>query len=293
MLDELRAWLLEHISETSYDQLFLCPALAVDVLKNYAMHMFTSGRQLYELRYTLIAVQHRSPHLRASLAGAWAIVSKWEMHQPLVHRQPLPELLFKAMFVLATLRGWKRWAATLLLGFEGIARIGEVLKACRCDLLLPSDLLETDACCAFLQIRQPKTRFRGRGRVQHLKVKNALVLPYLEAVFGNLDPCLPLFPFGAYAFRKRWDLLLDALQVPRRWRPTPASIRGGGAILAYRRGEPVADILWRMRLASQPTLASYLQELAADSLVARLAPSVKQGLRHVASFFPFTLQSPG
>eukprot|EP00438_Fugacium_kawagutii_P001991 Skav236445 [mRNA] locus=scaffold2857:243088:244701:+ [translate_table: standard] len=293
MLAELQAWLLARLSPTACEQLFLCPALAVDVLKTYAMHLFTSGRQLYELRYTLIAVQHRYPHLRAALGGAWALVSKWELHQPLVHRRPLPELLFKAMFVLAHLRGWRRWAATLLLGFEGIARIGEVLAAKRGDLLLPSDLLETDRGVAFLCIRQPKTRYRGRGRVQHLKVKNALAVPYLEHTFAKLHPCLSLFPGSAYAFRKKWDTLLNLLDIPRSLRPTPASIRGGGAILAYRRGEPVADILWRMRLASQPTLASYLQELAADSLVAHLAPSVKHRLCQVASLFPFNLQSPG
>ncbi|CAL1137610.1 unnamed protein product [Cladocopium goreaui] len=276
MLEELGAWLRARLSEETINQLYLCPALAVSVLKTYALHLFASGRKLYELRYTLIAVQHRYPHLRSSMAPVWAVVSKWELYQPLQHRKPLPELLFKAMFVLACLKGWTRWSASLLLGFEGIARIGEILAARRHDLLLPSDLAETESAVAFLKIRLPKTRFRGRGRVQHLKIRHAASLPFLERVFGALDPCLPLFPLSAHVFRKRWDLLLDLLQIPGAQRPTPASIRGGGAILAYRRGEPIADILWRMRLASQPTLASYLQELAAESLLAFLAPTVRQ-----------------
>jgi hypothetical protein len=293
MLEELGAWLRARLSEETINQLYLCPALAVSVLKTYAMHLFASGRKLYELRYTLIAVQHRYPHLRSSMAPVWAVVSKWELYQPLQHRKPLPELLFKAMFVLACLKGWTRWSASLLLGFEGIARIGEILAARRHDLLLPSDLAETESAVAFLKIRLPKTRFRGRGRVQHLKIRHAASLPFLERVFGALDPCLPLFPLSAHVFRKRWDLLLDLLQIPGAQRPTPASIRGGGAILAYRRGEPIADILWRMRLASQPTLASYLQELAAESLLAFLAPTVRQRLIHVASLFPVCLQSLG
>ena len=290
---ELELWLSAQLSPETLDQLFLCPALAVAVLKSYALHLFASGRRLYELRYTLIAVQNRFPHLRSLLSPAWAVVSKWEMVQPLKHRTPLPELLFKAMFVLAALKGWYRWVGTLLLGYEGIARIGEVLQAKRCDLLLPSDLLESDAGVAFLKIRQPKTRFRGRGRVQHLKVSNPLVLPFLERVFGSLDPSLALFPLSASMFRKRWDTLLDLLQVPLRHRPTPASIRGGGAILAYRRGEHIADILWRMRLVSLPTLSCYLQELAADSLISHLPPRVRHRIIRVATLFPLTLQSLG
>eukprot|EP00438_Fugacium_kawagutii_P035056 Skav236663 [mRNA] locus=scaffold338:109507:114366:- [translate_table: standard] len=293
MLRELEAWLSLHLSPDTITELYLCPSLAVEVLKKYALHLFASGRRLYELRYTLIAIQHRFPHWKSAMGPAWAMVSKWEMYQPLQHRKPLPELLFKAMFVLATLKGWRRWSATLLLAFEGIARIGEVLSAKRCDLLLPCDLQEHDHAVAFVKIRQPKTRFRGRGRVQHLKISNGRVIPYLERVFGHLDPCLSLFPLTTYAFRKRWDYLLDTLSIPPQQRPTPASVRGGGAILAYRRGEPVADILWRMRLTSQPTLASYLQELAADSLLAHLHPRVRSRVSNLAALFSLTLQSPG
>lgn len=290
---ELEQWLRERLSPDTLSQLFLCPALAVNVLQAYGMHLFESGRRLYELRYTLIAVQNNFPHMRMLMGPAWAVVSKWEMVQPLQHRLPLPELLFKAMFVLAALKGWHRWVGTLLLGYEGIARIGEVLKAHRCDLLLPSDLLETDTGVAFLRVRQPKTRFRGRGRVQHLKIKNPLVLPFLERVFGKLDPSLALFPLTAGMFRKRWDCLLDLLQVPPRHRPTPGSIRGGGAVLAYRRGEPIADILWRMRLLSLPTSSSYLQELAADSMITHLPPRVRHRIHQVDTLFPLTLQSLG
>ena len=293
MLSELHSWLRTQLSETTIGQLFLCPVLAVDVLKQYAMYLFSSGRKLYELRYTLIAVQHRYPQLKTVMAPAWALVSKWEIYQPPEHRKPLPELLFKALFVLGVVKGWTRWSATLLLGFEGIARIGEVLAAKRCDLLLPSDLQEAEAPTVFLKIRQPKTCFRGRGRIQHLKVHHAKVIPFLERVFGHLDPCLSLFPLSTYMFRKRWDALLTSLQIPVHLRPTPASIRGGGAIVAYRRGEPIADILWRTRLLSQSTLAHYLQELAADSLLAHLHPHVRERVSKVASLYLFTLRSLG
>jgi hypothetical protein len=65
------------------------------------------------------------------------------------------------------------------------------------------------------------------------------------------------------------------------------------AILAYKRGEPIQDIMWRMRLVSQSTLESYLQELAAESLLAKLPEHCRVKIRSAASFYPFCLQSPG
>eukprot|EP00438_Fugacium_kawagutii_P028398 Skav205711 [mRNA] locus=scaffold608:39645:43142:- [translate_table: standard] len=293
LLGELQTWLADRLSASTIPQLYLCPELAVNVVRTYALHLFSSGRKLYELRYTLIALQHEFPHWKPYMAPLWALVSKWEMLQPLQHRMPLPELLFKALFVLGALKRWTRWVGVLLLGYEGIARIGEVLAATRADLLLPSDLCETDAPFVFVRVRSPKTRYRGRGRVQHLKVKTPAAVAFLEQAFSHLDPTLQLFPHSAVVFRRKWDHLLDLLQVPKLLRPTPASVRGGGAILAYRRGEPISDILWRMRLSSQQTLSAYLQELAADSVVSRMPPRVRARILHVASLYPTVLQSLG
>ena len=83
--------------------------------------------------------------------------------------------------------GWRRWAATLLLGYEGIARIGEVLGAVGRGLLLPSDLFECEHMAAFLRIGKPKSRRRGRGRVQHLKIERLEVVHFLDSLFCELD----------------------------------------------------------------------------------------------------------
>ena len=83
---------------------------------------------------------------------------------------------------------------------------------------------------------------------------------------------LHLFPLSASSFRSRWEKVLFALKVPKHLQLTPASIRGGGAIAAYRHGEPIQSILmWRMRLLSSGSLRSpsYLQELAAESFMVK------------------------
>lgn len=55
------------------------------------------------------------------------------------------------MFAIAVLWKWTRWAAALLLAYEGIPRIAEVLSAARGDLVLPSDSFDDTLRIAFLK----------------------------------------------------------------------------------------------------------------------------------------------
>ena len=50
----------------------------------------------------------------------------------------------------------QRWAACALLAFYGLARIGEVLRCRRRDLLLPQDLLDDELCAAYLNFGSSK-----------------------------------------------------------------------------------------------------------------------------------------
>ena len=293
VLRKFDRWLRLQFSHDTCTQVFLCPLLASQVLRQYGIHCFSTGEPMYELRHLLVVVQKDHPLLKPVLSPAWNVLVRWEEVRPLKHRIPLPETLFKAMFTAAVFKGWHRWAATFLLGYEGIARIGEVLNARRKDLVLPEDLFDSSHPAIFLKIRKPKSRRRGKGRIQQLKVERPETVQYIASVFGELDGSLPLFPLSASAFQTRWGRLLILFGVPRFLRPTPASIRGGGAISAYRRGESTQSILWRMRLVSQVTLESYLQELAAESYLADLPVPAKERIRFVASFFSSALESSG
>ena len=82
-----------------------------------------------------------------------------------------------------------------------------------------------------------------------------------------------LYPLGAQSFRRRWNSLLEALDVPLTIGLTPSSVRGGGAVAAYRAGLPIQDSVWKMRIQHVHTLQHYLQEMAADNVLAKLSLS--------------------
>eukprot|EP00438_Fugacium_kawagutii_P018528 Skav213254 [mRNA] locus=scaffold1311:39874:44557:+ [translate_table: standard] len=283
--ERFRRWLHSHLSENTCRELFVCPALAACVVERYGVHLFRTGAGLYELRHLLVLIQQQRPEVRIHLAGSWQLVNKWEQVRPLVHRTPLPEVLYKAMVAVAACWGWTRWVVALVVGFQGITRIGEALSACRCDLVLPCDNFDDELKIAFLQIRKPKTRRRGKGRVQHARIEQAAEVRYLEQHLAKLDAAVKLFPLSASAFRARWDRVMEHFKIPVPKRPTPASVRGGGAIAAYRRGKPIQDLLWAMRISSQPTLESYLQELAADNFLFKLPEDSKRRIKQSAAMY--------
>ena len=271
-----RAWCEQELTSEAFDSLIRVPALLSSMIESFGCHLFESGQSLYLLRQLITFVQRTFPASRGNLHASWQLVSKWEQIQPLKHRTPLPLVIFRAMVVVGLQWQWFRWVGITLLAFEGICRPGEPLNATRGDLLLARDLVVENPASVFLRICNPKGRRRGIGVVQHCKIVNLQVSRYLDFAFGQLASGTKLYPGSHSSYRRRWDVILNFLKVPVSAGLTPASLRGGGAIAAYRNDEEIAKLLWKMRLRNIDTLQHYLQEVGAVSCFAEL-PSVSKG----------------
>ena len=75
------------------------------------------------------SMQKELPLVKPYLSSSWSLVSQWELAEPVQHRTPMPEPLLRAAVCIALGWGWPTFAATLMAGFYGICRIGEVLRA--------------------------------------------------------------------------------------------------------------------------------------------------------------------
>jgi hypothetical protein len=286
--DAFVLWLRPLTKRLDLGTVAACPILFAALLRAFGALLFDGGYPIYMYRHLIAGAQKRYLHLRGGLPAAWDFLSKWEVLEPLQHRPPVPEPLMRAMGAVALGWGWSRWCGALMLAFAGACRPGEVLRATRGELVLPSDVLSTSQV-AFLKIGSPKTRHRGGGRVQHVKIEDPVVVSFVAKVFGKLDRDEKLYGASDSAFRRRWDYVLKVLGVPQSARVTPGGIRGGGAIAAYRRGVPIADIMWRMRLRQQKTLEHYLQELAAEDVLAGLPKPAARAVGAAAECFPYWL----
>ena len=236
-------------------------------------------------------IQRTRPTFRGRLAAAWTLVSKWERLEPIKHRTPLPLVLYQAMISVAICWGWLRFAGIMVIGFEAICRPGEPLRAKRSDLLLCRDLVVESPSVVFLRIENPKARHRGIGTVQHAKLDNLQSAPFLDKVYGKLPRDSYLFAGSPSSFRKRWDAILEFLSVPKSFKLTPASLRSGGAVRAYRSDMELSKIMWKMRLKHVKTLQHYLQEVGAASIYAELPSRSRELVQQAALSFDVLMSS--
>jgi len=287
-LEKFQRWCRETITNVDLSELFSAvPQFLVEALKTHAEWLFQNGGALSNLRHLLLAAQRWVPSARVFMAPAWEMVEKWESLCPVKHRTPVPETLVCAMCVLAWHMQWWSWVGATVLSFYGAGRLGEVLRCSREDLVLPGDVFEATGSPVFLRLRSFKSQMRQPARVQHMKVSNTSASRILTKIFGQLPLDAPLFNASAYQYRKRWNLLLEMLRIPKELGLTPGGLRGGAAVYHYKNGRPIADLMWLLRLRSQTTLESYLQEVGALNVFATLSAETRASVRSTAASFAF------
>ena len=151
--------------------------------------------------------------------------------------------------------------------------------------MLPRDNLGEHSDRAVLRAPNPKSGNRGGASVQHITVVGPRWVRMLVAAFGSLQDEDLLYPMSPATYRSRWDTLLRALHVPRSLALTPGGLRGGGAVDMYLADRPIADIMWRMRLRDQSSLAHYLQEVAAVSSLRALPQDARDAVASCNGLF--------
>lgn len=169
-------------------------------------------------------------------------------------------------------------------------RISEPLKATRGDLLLPSDS-GIDREVMFLRVGAPKPGRRGRGKVQHTRITDKMTVQLAVRFFSHLSADELLYPVAPSTYRRRWDRLLEVLEIDSSVRLTPGSLRPGGCVHWYHNDTPVGDILWRMRLRHMATLDHYLQEVGAMNVMMQISPAARRRVQSCSQMLPFIAQS--
>lgn len=161
------------------------------------------------------------------LVATYNLLGAWEGLEPVEHRRPLPLALFQAMVSLALLWGWKRVACVILIAFNGCCRPGEVLRACRGQLVLPEDLGQVDGPI-FFRISKPKPGRRGKGRVQRAKISCQLTFSFLSRCLKDCHPDLLIFGGSPSVFRTSFCWHYSSW-TSCWWNSTPLQIRAGNS----------------------------------------------------------------
>ena len=182
----------------------------------------------------------------------------------------------------------------ILLTFYGITRPGEVLKTLRRELLLPADLVAMGSNTMYLKILVPKAQPCGLDLIQHAKIDEPRVTAVCQRLFGPLPHLEPLYPGSPAAFWRRWDHVLNALQVPaslRLIRPVfvlgaPSGRTGRTSSFPSSCGRCVFQISPRCNI-----MCRNLGQTMADSIFVQLPEGSKQAVTAASGIFDFLLTS--
>lgn len=288
---DLQEWLLRNEVPLSLFQLLEAPTVLAGLLVGYGQHLYRTRKPRYWYVMAITALQRHAPSLKAYFGQVWQLNSNWKQVEPTNHRKPIPCMLVKALCMLGLATGQTRFSGIIILSFWGLARVGEVIRNFRRNLLLPADTLYSNADRTFLHYDAPKSRNRGGAAQQHSLVRGLGLSNLLAHIFSHLKGSEPLYPFSVSTFRNRWDRFFVMLGIGKDAGFLPGGMRGGGAVHQYMNDCPVHDIMWRMRIRQTSTLEHYLQEVAAIVSLRGLPEATLKKIEMLGNMFDHILES--
>ena len=297
LVNKFRRWLMAEHGVSLFGLLSQKPLDGEIVgywLADYGRSMFKAGKSYGQYSETINGIAMMRPVLKKQLSAAWDIAFAWLVDEPHEHHPALPLSVLLALLTVSLGWGWPYVSAVLALAWAGIMRIGEVLQAKRCDLILPTDSAPGFGF-ALLRIEEPKTRGR-HARHQAARVDQCDVVSLLSAVYGPMAPSEALWPYSAATLRKRFNQLLLAVGLPTEKKAgvapfTLGSLRPGGATWLLHASESSELLRRRGRWLSTRVMEIYLQEVLVATFVKKLDPKVRDRIEQLALGFPALLSA--
>ena len=262
------------------------------MLVAYGRALYAGGRPHSHYIECINAVAGFRPVLRRNLQEAWDLGFSWVRQEPSAHHVAAPFQVCLALLTTCLLWGWTRTAGAIAFCFGGLLRPGEMITACRKQLLLPSDVAGS-VSYALLSILEPKTRFRA-ARHQYAKVDIPDLLRVLELAFSSVVSSGKLWPFSGQTLRTRFQSLMKAIGLPLStfggMKPLDlGSLRAGGATWLMQTTESSDFVQRRGRWINGRVMNIYLQETTALQYLKGLPPATVDRVMTLAQAFPETL----
>ncbi len=98
---------------------------------DFLEHLWSSGQGRALGSDCVAGLQDMDPKLRGQLPGSWRLLKTWAINEIPNRAPPLPEHVLHAMCGWAVLKQHYGFAVSLLLGFYGMLRTGELLEVRR------------------------------------------------------------------------------------------------------------------------------------------------------------------
>lgn len=201
---------------------------------------------------TVAGLQDHDPRLRGHLLGSWRLLKAWSMNEIPNRAPPFPEKVLLSMVGWALFKEEYWFALSLLLGFYGLLRTGELY-----DVKSSSITMSSSTSVAVLSLGLTKGGKRA-GALESVTIHVADVLRRLwQWKMGErkVDKLIP----SPFAWRKLFQECLSSLEI-QDFGFRPYSLRRGGATFWFQRHASFDKLLIQGRWAAAKTARVYLNE---------------------------------
>ena len=133
---------------------------------------------------------------------------------------------------------------------------------------------------------------RLSARREHVLVEQPALTNLLEAFLGRRSPDELMFRAGAQVLPRAFAQVVQGLGLPPEDLVglTLASLRAGGATWLFETTRDLQLVRWRGRWASMRTLEVYIQEVAADRLLADAGAEVRARVERFSAAVPYLVR---
>lgn len=206
------------------------PSSAYDldlIVSDYLEALWAQGKGRSEGSNILAALQDAQPHLKGKLKMGWRLMKTWVTHEVPNRAPPIPLDALHCMVGYAIFKEWHLFALSLLLGFHGLLRTGELL-----GLKAKHISVTTAKGPAVISLGLTKSGKR-QGAAESITVHAEDVCRRLHQWKQSAHPEASLTGPG-HQWRKRFADLLTAIHF-HEFDFRPYSLRRGGATHHFQR----------------------------------------------------------
>ena len=218
----------------------------------YLEFLWSSGAGRAQASDCLAGLQNETPRLRGQLQGSWRLLKAWHMNEVPNRAPPLPVHVLNAMIGWAIFNNHGAFAISLVVGFYGMLRTGEILSLRRNHFTSPQGSTRV-----VISLGMTKGGKRA-GAAESVVLAHDVAVRFTKHWLSRASPTASLSGTPA-AWRKLFNDALEALQLTS-FGFRPYSLRRGGATWWFTRQGSLDRILIMGRWAAPKTARIYLNE---------------------------------
>ena len=179
-----------------------------ELLASHIEEMWNKGEPKSWSSDLVAGVQHFMPSAKGGVPIAWSLIQAWNRRELPCRALPLTPELVAGMAGGFLVAGYPRLAAGLLVGFDTLARTGELLSLVVDDVMVDGRA----GFAGVLRFRETKTGQR-EGVHQSVAIENAVVRGALRYLCREIEPGEQLLQITDFKFRLVWAHVVTSLQL--------------------------------------------------------------------------------